>query len=441
MRVFAAIRHWMQSLRATFFFVPALMVVAAIGLATVMIAVDTVDPLHVVARWPRLFGAGAAGARGLLTAIASSMITLAGVVFSITIVALSLTSSQYTSRVLRNFMRDRINQAVLGVFVGVFAYCLVVLRTIRAGDEGAFVPSLSVLVGLLLAFVGIAFLIGFIHHIAMSIQASSIIATAAEDTIEAIDHLFPAGVDDPLEADADLPRPHRHATEHSVLAPESGYIQRVDDHLLLAWARNRSTVVEMDAGIGEFVVAGMPLMTVALVVDDHVQAELETVYVISKHRLVDEDAAFGIRQIVDIALKALSPGINDSTTAVMCVDYLTAVLRRLVTRTIPSPLRTDGDGTLRIRARGPTFATLVAEIFDQIRQNAGANVAVIERMLFAIESVSSIAPPGRRAVLRRHASLVHEDASRALNGRQELAQIDAAFARAVAALEVDYNPR
>lgn len=130
-----------------------MIVLGAVGLAAVLIAVEATVDLHVVARWPPLFGAGAAGSRGLLTAVASSMITVAGVVFSITIVALSLTSSQYTSRVLRNFMRDRNNQVVLGVLLGIFAYCLVVLRVIRGGDEVAFVPSLAVLVGLILAFV------------------------------------------------------------------------------------------------------------------------------------------------------------------------------------------------------------------------------------------------------------------------------------------------
>lgn len=140
--------------------------VAAVGLAALIISIDANVKLSFVDNWPLLFGSGAEGARGLLSAVASSMITVAGVVFSITIVALSLTSSQYTSRVLRNFMRDRVNQTVLGVFVGIFAYCLVVLRTIRGGDEGAFVPSLAVLGGLLLAFVGIGFLIYFIHHIA-----------------------------------------------------------------------------------------------------------------------------------------------------------------------------------------------------------------------------------------------------------------------------------
>jgi len=167
------LQHWLQEMRASFWFVPAVIVLGAVGLAAAVIGVDANVKLRFVEAWPLLFGAGAAGSRGLLTAVASSMITVAGVVFSITIVALSLTSSQYTSRVLRNFMRDRINQVVLGVFVGIFAYCLVVLRTIRGGDEGAFVPSFAVLGGLLLAFVGIGFLIYFIHHIALSIQASS----------------------------------------------------------------------------------------------------------------------------------------------------------------------------------------------------------------------------------------------------------------------------
>jgi uncharacterized membrane protein len=197
------LHHWWQDTRSTFWFVPAVIVLGAVALAVVLIAVDATVDLHIVERWPLLFGAGASGARGLLTAVASSMITVAGVVFSITIVALVLTSSQYTSRVLRNFMRDRVNQVVLGVFVGIFAYCLVVLRVIRDGDEGAFVPSLAVLGGLILAFVGIGYLIFFIHYISLSIQSSSIIAAAAQETIAAVDHLFPKGMGDDVEEDTD----------------------------------------------------------------------------------------------------------------------------------------------------------------------------------------------------------------------------------------------
>ena len=183
--------HWWQSTRSSFWFVPALLVLGAIALASALIFVDATGDPQVLRRLPMLFGAGAAGARGLLSVVAGSMITVAGTVFSITLVALSLTSSQYTSRVLRNFMSDRINQVVLGVFVGIFAYCLIVLRTIRAGDEGPFVPSLAVLGALILAVLGIAFLIYFIHHIAIAIQASSIIAAAAAETLATINRLFP----------------------------------------------------------------------------------------------------------------------------------------------------------------------------------------------------------------------------------------------------------
>ena len=178
------LQHWWEERRSSFWFVPAVIVVGAVGLAAGLITLDVTVELHVAKRWPLIFGSGASGARGLPSSVAGSMITVAGVVFSITMVALALTSSQYTSRVLRNFMRDRMNQVVLGVFVGIFAYCLVVLRTIRGGDEGAFVPSLAVLGGLVLAFVGIGYLIFFIHHISMSIQASRIIAAAAEETTE-----------------------------------------------------------------------------------------------------------------------------------------------------------------------------------------------------------------------------------------------------------------
>jgi len=135
------LRHWWQQIRSSFWFIPAAIVLGAVVLATVLIAVDATVDLNFVERWPLFFGAGAAGARGLLATVAGSMVTVAGVVFSITLVALSLTSSQYTSRVIRIFMRDRLNQVVLGVFVGIFAYCLVVLRAIRGGDEGGFVPA------------------------------------------------------------------------------------------------------------------------------------------------------------------------------------------------------------------------------------------------------------------------------------------------------------
>ncbi len=421
-----------QATRSSFLFVPAVIVLASVGLATVLIGIDSTADLHVVSRWPLLFGAGADGSRGLLTAVASSMITVAGVVFSITIVALSLTSSQYTSRVLRNFMRDRNNQVVLGVFLGIFAYCLVVLRVIRGGDEGAFVPSLAVLGGLILAFVGIGYLIFFIHYISMSIQSSSIISAAAQETIAAVDHLFPEGMGDDVEEDAngDLAS-FPEQDWFAVPARKTGYIQSINGDSLLDFARERGTIVRMECGIGEFVVEGTPLISLAHPggLDEETADKLNAVYVISSHRTVEQDASFGIRQLVDIALKALSPGINDTTTAVMCVNALAAILVRLASRPIATVHRMD-QGELRVIVRGPSFASLLAEAFDQIRQNAAGNVAVLTRLLHALEIIAGqTANPRRRQSLRQQAELIADVAERTITSLHDRAGIDTAMVR------------
>lgn len=434
------LRQWWHRTRASFWFVPTLIVTGAVGLATSLIALDATVELPLGKSWPLVFDAGAAGSRGLLTAVASSMITVAGVVFSITIVALSLTSSQYTSRVLNNFMRDRMNQVVLGVFVGIFAYCLVVLRTIRAGDEGAFVPSLAVLGGLVLAFVGIGFLIYFIHHISISIQASTIIAAAAEDSIAAVDHLFPKGLGDDADENLDV-NPGVAVDDQpwsEVNARKTGYIEGIDGDALLAWARKHSSMVRMERGIGEFVVEGTPLLSVAEPngPDDEATDELNAVFVIGRQRTVEQDVGFGIRQIVDVAMKALSPGINDTTTAVMCVDYLGAIVTRLAGRRIPTPQRLD-EGELRVIARGPCFESLLAEAFDQIRQNAGANVAVLTRQLHTLEVIAGrTANIRRRQSLQQQADLIVAVATRTIPLPHDRAGVEAAAVRLSQTLNV-----
>ena len=429
--------HGWQQIRSSFWFVPAVLVLDAVALAIVLITADTIVDPQIVNRWPLFFGAGAAGARGLLTTVASSMITVAGVVFSITIVALALTSSQYTSRVLRNFMRDRINQRVLGVFVGIFAYCLVVLRTIQEGNEGTFVPALAVLAGLILAFVGIAFLIHFIHHISMSIQASSILAAVAQDAIAAVDHLFPQELGENTdgaadeEGDGDMAKFLAEQTWFAIPAQQTGYIETIDRDALLTLARDRGSILRMERGIGEFAIEGAPLVSVSGSdgVDDDMTAKLNAAYLIGRQRTVEQDAVFGIRQFVDIALKALSPGINDTTTAVMCVDYLTAILARLSARRIASSFILD-QGELRVIARCPSFDSLLAEAFDQIRQNAEGNVAVLTHLLQSLEIIAGqTTTTPRRQALSKQAELMTTTARRSINSAHDRAEIEASLAR------------
>jgi uncharacterized membrane protein len=432
-------RHRWQEIRSSFWFVPTAIVVGAVVLAASLIQVDAATDFDFVERWPLFFGAGADGARGLLTAVATSMITVAGVVFSITILALAQTSSQYTSRVLRNFMRDAVNQVVLGVFVGIFAYCLVVLRTIHGGDEGAFVPSLAVFAGLLLAFVGIVFLIYYIHHVALSIQAANIIAAAARETLTAVDHLFPAGVGKGSTEDADIDAA-AELSEHSwapVEAATTGYIVSVDGEVLLKAACEHDCILRMERGVGEFVVEGTPLLSIAGddAPDDEMIATVNSAYLIGRQRTVLQDAGFGIRQIVDIALKALSPGVNDATTAVMCIDYLAAIMARLGAREFASAHRLE-QGKLRLIARGPSFDSLMEEAFDQIRQNAEGNVAVLDRLVRALETIAYVvtASPRRRA-LARQAEAIVATAQKTISWPQDGVGLEVSVKRLLARLD------
>ncbi len=411
-----SILRYYRRLRASLWFIPTLLVMAGVFWAIVLVEIDSrIDP-QTWTRWPRLFGAGSDGARGMLETIAGSMISVAGTVFSITLVALSLASSQYTSRVLRNFMSDRTNQTVLGVFVGIFAYCLIVLRTIRAGDEGAFVPTLAVLVGVVLAFVGIGYLIYFIHHISTSIQASEILARIAGETIRGIDRLFPKELGDAPNATDAAPSVPPETRWHAVVAKRSGYIQEVDQGQLIACAQDRKSLVRMERGIGDFVIEGTPLASYsgADVPDESAIDRLRGVYSIGRQRTIDQDAAYGIRQIVDVALKALSPGVNDTTTGVMSLDHLGAILMKLVNRPMESPFR-YAEGKLCVLARGPNFGQFVGLAFDQIRQNAPGNVAVLFRLVEVLGLLlEQTAAHDRREILRAQLEAARECAVRTI---------------------------
>lgn len=426
------------NLRTSFWFVPSLIVAVSIVLAVALIEVDSSGSEHWLARWPRMFGAGSEGARGMLSTIAGSIMTVVGVTFSMTLVTLALASSQYTSRILRNFMGDRVMQVVLGIFTGIFTYCLIVLRTIRSGSEGGFVPSLAVSFAVVLAIGGIVALIFFIHHIADSIQASSIIASVGTETVAAVDRLFPGnlgkGPGDDAEDQTALTLPERNW--QVVPVKGNGYIQSVDNATLLRLAREHKTIVRMERGIGEFVVNGTPLASLALEEPPakEIVADLQAAYSIDRHRTVEQDCAFGIRQLVDMALRALSPGINDTTTAVMCVDYLTAILARLASRNIPSSHRYE-EGELRVITIGPTFPGLVAESFDQIRASAVGNVGVMLRMLGALQTIGSLTTsPSRRRALREEVQWIAELAERTVESPHDLARFESRLANVREAL-------
>lgn len=439
---------WLD-LNSSLWFLPGLIVAGSIVLALVLVEIDKDFGGNWISGYPRLFGVEPAGSRDMLSAVAGSMITIAGIVFSIVIVALSLTSTQYTPRILRNFMRDQINQVVLGVFVGIFTYCIVVLRTIRGGDDNVFVPSIAVVTGVLLALVGIGFLIYFIHHIAVSIQASTIIADVYEETVNVVDELFPhrLGENAPVEELESLRKFSSEANWQIIRSTETGYIQNIDIEALLNFTKKREVVVKMKHGVGEFVIAGAPLVSVTgatrnadLKIDKETTEKLNDIYSIDNFRTVDQDVAFGIRQIVDIVMKALSPAVNDTTTAVISIDYLNAICSHLATHPFPSCFR-FAENQLRVIAKSPSFEDLIDLAFNQPRQDATNNVAVILRILHAFEQIALRIKDGtdlrnksldlpaeerrvRLSIIARHLQMMADEARENVESKDDWAQIE-----------------
>ena len=433
------VRAFWTSLLDSLWFVPGAIVGGAVLLAVFMVELSGLVDAETLQRWPRLFGAGADGSRSMLSGIASSMITVAGVSFSITMVAVTQASTQYTPRILRNFMRDRANQVVLGGFVGIFAYCIVVLRTIRGGEDAAFVPSLAVLGGILLAIGGIAMLIFFVHHIATTLDASEIVSRITHETLRAVDHLFP----EELEQE---PQDGGAAALLAAVPPDAwrpvpsrwtGYIQGTDLGGMVGVARGCGALVRLERTAGDFVATGRALAWFAphplapAAQDerggggaDEAAGALGQQYVVSTYRTLEGDPGFGVRQLVDIALKALSPGINDSTTAGTCVDYLGAILQHLANRRIDVVHR-DTDGVIRVVAPAPVFAGFVAEVCDEIRRNARGNVGVLARQLEMLAMVArATRSTARRRALGERIALAQEAVRRAVESEHDRERLD-----------------
>jgi uncharacterized membrane protein len=366
------------------------MIVAAGLLAGVALAIDS-SPM--ASRLPAWVSAGGAdGARALLSTVAGSMVTVAGLGFSITIVALVLASTQFGPRLLSLFMRDTISQVILGTFAGTFTYCVLILRSIRGPEEGAtpFVPQLAVTLAVGLTLLSVAALVYFFHHVAVSIQAPKVAAAVARDLDHAIEHLYPAdlGRDGPDPESTDVPS---RETDGIVLAGTSGYVQVVDDAAMLDLARRDDLCIRLLTRPGLFVVRGNPILVVrpASRLDDDLARRLRSTLIIGDARTAEDDIEYSVRQLVEVALRALSPAINDPFTAMAAIDWLGAGLARLAGETFPSRYRYDELGHLRIVADVSTFGGIAHTIFSRIRHYGGTSPVVLNRLL---EAVAAFAP-------------------------------------------------
>lgn len=411
--------HW-ESLRANFWFVPTVMVSGAVMLSLATINLDKAaasDNRIAALGWT--FTRGPEGSRAVLSTVAGSMMTITSVTFSITIVALQLASSQFGPRLLRNFMRDRGNQLSLGTFIATFAYCLLILRTVNGTQDERFVPHISVTVGLLMALTSLGVLIYFIHHAAASIQAENVIANVGRDLDEAIARLYPECVSmGPAGSSGDeTPPPSFDHESRPVAADRSDYIQNIDVDRLMALAGEHDVIIGVPHRPGKFLVAGGDLARVwpGDRLDDEIAERVRGAFYLGPIRTLTQDVEFAIDQLVEIAVRALSPGVNDPFTAINCVDRLGAALVVLAGREIPSPFRYDDEGRLRLIADASTVVGLVNAAFDQVRQAARDDAAVTIRLL---ETIAAVAGQARgeawRSALRRQAEMVLRGSQQAL---------------------------
>lgn len=379
------LKYW-ETIQASYWFIPTLMALGAVALSIVTTTIDAdigsdwmehVDWLH--ANRPE-------GARALLSTIAGSMITVAGVTFSITIVAVSHATSQFGPRLLTNFMRDRGNQVTLGTFIATFLYCLLVLRTIRSPEEaplgpdlgittisGAFVPHLSLLCGVILAMASIGVLIYFIHHVPESIHASNVTAGIGRELNEQINSLFPETVgygapEDDYDPRSDIPE---NFIEKAVpiFANGSGYVQHIDEARLLRTAVASDLLLRLEYRPGDFVVAGRPLVLACPNerVNESAVKDIRGAFVWGRQRSQRQDIRFLADELVEISARALSPSTNDPFTAITCMNWLGSALSNLTRRKLPSAYRYDDQQALRIIARPVRFEVFTQEVFESLR--------------------------------------------------------------------------
>jgi uncharacterized membrane protein len=385
----ARLREWLNT---GLWFLPMLWAVGSMVAAIAIVEIDQAtggdDPSWLV------FGRGEASARQVLAAIAGSTIAFTGTVFSITIVALQLASTQFSPRVLRTFLRDRQSQHCFGVFVATALFSLMVLREVGSAEVA--VPGLAMTVAFGLVVTSIFAFVYLVHHVSHSIRAVSIIDAVAAETRQSIRANFPDQLDDPL-AEAAAPDGPPRQVIHLERGP--GDFVGLDEDDLVAVASRHDCVLELLVTVGDYLPSGIPVVAVHGGDGTVIPAEVLAHVGVGPERTLYQDPAFGFRQLTDIAAKALSPALNDPTTAVQCIDRIHDLLRRVVVRPLPSGRWGDADGRLRLIVRHPTWEDLVRLAFDEIRHFGIGSLQIPRRLRAALLDLREVAPPERRAVL------------------------------------------
>lgn len=389
-RLTTFLRHVMYNLRGGFLVRPVIIALTLGLLGLIFSVIEETSPIFTSWGDNSYFPANSDPqlAQVILGSIATSMMTIVSIVFAILLMMLTLASMQFSPRILVSFARDRVTQQTLGIFLGTFTYCLAALPAARFVPH-PFAPVLTVLGAMLLALACVLWLLFFIHHISQAISVNHILDRVARETEAMIDELMPQprritllSADPPIESRPD---------EGVILNKVSGYIRFIDTKKLVSMAKDYHVTVRLLRRIGHFVPAEVPLLVISTqkVLSPDLCAEFRSAIDIGPIRTLQQDVEFGILQIVDIALKAISPAVNDPSTGIACVDQLSSILIKFASREPLESFFYDPPGKVRVIIPWRKFDQLVESAFEQIHLYSKGDLAVSLRILRALTDIAS----------------------------------------------------
>jgi uncharacterized membrane protein len=366
-------------------------------------------------------------ALAILTTVAASMVTLTTLVLTVTMVVVQLAMQQFSPRVLRTILRDRPSQAAIGIFVATFAQAMLVMPQVKAasGDQPGYVPGVSIVVSYVLILVCIIVLVSYVNHIGLALRVAALVDSVGDETRELLDKTYPASEPAPR---ASRP-PACEGRPHLVRATSPGVLYRIEAERLAELAAEQDRVCVVVPRIGDFVPQGAALAELYGGGDEVDEAPYREALALGSERTLQQDVAYGLRMLVDVAVKSVSDAFADPTTAVQAIDRLHDCLRQLATRPFPPGEQADEHGIVRVILPTVTWEGYVHLALDELRVIGAGSLQVARRLANLLDDLLDVAPPERRAVLAHEQELLaravgrafedDEDARRALGGDQQ----------------------
>ncbi len=377
---------FLKSVRTGLWFVPVMCVLGGVVLSFGTLAIDRSFDFKLI---PDSLTGGPDAALSILSTVAASMVSLAALVLTITMVVVQLAMGQFSPRIVQTILQDKPSQMAIGIFVATFAHAMLAMRAVNF-DNGGQVPGLSIVVAFVLVLISIAVLVLYVHHIGQSLRVASLIELVGSDTRKLLGELYPEGGESLEQSDRRV-----------VVAPHSGVVSHISHEPLVEVARKAGCTLDMVPALGEFVPAGAPLFRVRGDAEELRHDDVTGEVVLSLERTLDQDVAYGLRLLVDIAERSLSESpFQDPTTAVQAIDRLHDCLRQIAPRSFPDGEHTDAEGQLRLVVPSMDWDAYIHLAFDEIRIVGASSPQVSRRLHAALEDLKTVAPPERIPVLQ-----------------------------------------